>query len=129
MSNVAKLSIAEPPVRTAIPFPESTIRLPHQRLIDRPRLARLLDAHDADLMVLLRAPAGYGKTALLQQRADHCQRQGDIIAWMTLERRDADPMSFAMHLNAALEKQGLVIEQRGQDSSGNLGFYSWQALI
>lgn len=129
MSNVARAIVPEPLALDTVPYPESTIRLPQQKLIERPRLARLLEAHDADLIVLLRAPAGYGKTALLQQRANACQRKGDIVAWMTLERRDADPMSFAMHLNAALERQGLIIEQRGPDTMGQFGFFSWQAVI
>lgn len=129
MNEVAGGLMLATPEREPVPFPESTIRLPNLKLIDRPRLMRLLEAHDGDPIVLLRAPAGYGKTALLQQRADQCQRIGDIVAWMTLERRDSDPMSFAMHLNAALEKQGLGIEQKVPDPTGNLGFYSWQALI
>lgn len=129
MNKAAVAVMPGPRVQESVPYPESTIRLPQQKLIERPRLARLMEAHDADLIVLLRAPAGYGKTALLQQRANACQRNGDIVAWMTLERRDVDPMSFAMHLVAALEKQGVVIEQRGPDTMGNMGFYSWQAVV
>ena len=107
----------------------ASIRLPQQTLIARPRLARLLEAHDGARIVLVRAPAGYGKTGLLQQRASRCQQAGDIVAWLTLDRRDADPMSFAVHLNAALARQGVTIEDRGPRPSENLGYYGWQAVI
>jgi LuxR family maltose regulon positive regulatory protein len=110
------------------PCSKSSIRVPRQTLIERPRLMRVLTQHDTARLVLLRAPAGYGKTGLLQQWASACQPD-DIVAWLTLDQRDRDPMFFAAHLNAALEGFGIAIEEPGSGMAGSLRFYGWQAII
>lgn len=53
-------------------------------------------------LVLIRAPAGYGKTTLLQQYAAHCRSQRIDTAWLRLDAADNDFHRFLLHLNAAL---------------------------
>ncbi|MGH3392943.1 MAG: hypothetical protein ACRDOO_29095, partial [Actinomadura sp.] len=63
--------------------------LPHHRLIHRPRLLRRLDAADGPLVVLS-APAGAGKTALLADWSRGRLARGDC-AWLSLDAHDNRP--------------------------------------
>lgn len=111
-----------------LPYRRSSIRVPRQGLVERPRLMRVFEAHDSDRLIMLNAPAGYGKTALLQQWAN--SRAGhDVVAWLALGPRDSDPMVLATHLNAALEHHGVAIEEPGAGMAGSLRYYSWQAVL
>ncbi|OGS52674.1 MAG: hypothetical protein A3J40_10065 [Erythrobacter sp. RIFCSPHIGHO2_12_FULL_63_10] len=112
-----------------LPHGRSSIRVPRQVLIERSRLLRLLEDRDAVRIVLLKAPAGYGKTGILQQWAGRCGSKGDLMAWLTLDSRDSDPMYFALHLNAALGEYAVAIEEPGARISGSMRFYGWQAII
>lgn len=71
------------------------------RLVDRARLATLLDQADtAHLpLVLISAPAGSGKSTLAAAwAADH----GAPVAWLQLEESDADPARFWVSVVAAI---------------------------
>lgn len=117
----------EPNVRD-LPYRKASIRVPQRDLVDRPRLTGLIGRHAGARLVLLNAPAGYGKTALLQQCAD--SEAGNVsIAWLTLGARDCDPMVFATHLNAALGDHGVIIDEPGAGMAGSLRYYGWQAVI
>jgi LuxR family maltose regulon positive regulatory protein len=63
--------------------------LPHHHLIHRPRLLRRLDAADGPLVVLS-APAGAGKTALLADWSRGRLARGDC-AWLSLYAHDNRP--------------------------------------
>jgi LuxR family transcriptional regulator, maltose regulon positive regulatory protein len=63
--------------------------LPHHHLIHRPRLLRRLDAADGPLVVLS-APAGAGKTALLADWSRGRLARGDC-AWLSLDAHDNRP--------------------------------------
>lgn len=61
-------------------------------------------APEADRLVLVRAPAGFGKTTAMQQaraRIDQ-QQPGTDTAWLTLERADNDVGRFLTRLGEAL---------------------------
>ena len=105
------------------------LRIPQQSLVERPRLIDLLLRHNHARLVLLQAPAGYGKTSLLQQWASECLASGDTVAWMSLDARDRDPMSFAGHLNVALGEQHGGIAGLVEAQSGSRQYYGWQAII
>jgi LuxR family maltose regulon positive regulatory protein len=68
--------------------------VPRSRLIER-----LQTGIDRGL-VLVCAPAGYGKTALLAQWIDHI---GFPAAWLSLDASDNDPIRFWRHAVAALD--------------------------
>src|SRR3954470_4677972 len=73
---------------------------PRRRLVQR---ARLTDRMRADpRLVLVAAPAGFGKTTLLAQwlAAESSRRR---VAWLALDPRDADLRLFLTHLAAAIQ--------------------------
>jgi LuxR family maltose regulon positive regulatory protein len=68
----------------------------------RPRLYRLLDAglSDHHRLLLICAPAGYGKTTLLAGWSTTCARP---VAWLNLEEGDGDPVQFVTAVAMALQ--------------------------
>jgi ATP/maltotriose-dependent transcriptional regulator MalT len=67
----------------------------------RPRLARALGDGLARGRVLICAPAGSGKTALL---ADWARNGGRPVAWLGLDAGDSDPVRFWRYAVAALDR-------------------------
>jgi LuxR family maltose regulon positive regulatory protein len=86
---------------------ETKFYVPRSRrdLVPRPRLAERLDRGTALKLVLVSAPAGFGKTTLLTEwlaagpagPADERR-----AAWLSLDRADNDPASFWTYVVAAL---------------------------
>ncbi len=70
---------------------------PRPGFVARPRLAGAL----AGGLVLVCAPAGFGKTALL---ADWLRSGGRPVAWLSLDAGDNDPVRFWRHVVAALDR-------------------------
>jgi LuxR family maltose regulon positive regulatory protein len=60
-------------------------------------LARLFRAPPYGVVVV-QAPAGHGKSTLLQQAKHAGEAQGAITAWLTLDEADNDMRRFAGHL-------------------------------
>lgn len=76
----------------------------------RPRLTDLLQQlNQADgRVVVVSAPAGYGKTSLIASWI-HAQKWN--TAWLSLDERDNQFVQFFAYLVAALERIGIPIEQ------------------
>jgi LuxR family transcriptional regulator, maltose regulon positive regulatory protein len=72
---------------------------PRPDMVPRPRLAERLDEGLARGLILVCAPAGYGKTVLL---ADWARRGQLPVAWLSLDVGDNDPARFWRHGVAAL---------------------------
>jgi ATP/maltotriose-dependent transcriptional regulator MalT len=72
-----------------------------QDFVERPRLAERLDEGLSRELVLVCAPAGYGKTVLL---ADWARRSRRPVAWLSLDTGDNDPARFWRHAVAALDQ-------------------------
>ena len=70
-------------------------------LVPRPRLAERLDEGLVRGIILVCAPAGYGKTVLL---ADWARRGEHLAAWLSLDAGDNDPARFWRHAVAALDR-------------------------
>ena len=70
---------------------------PRPGFVARPRLAGAL----AGGLVLVCAPAEFGKTALL---ADWLRSGGRPVAWLSLDAGDNDPVRFWRHVVAALDR-------------------------
>ena len=95
--------------RPGSPRPERDVLLatklhvpgPRPGFVPRPRLAERLDEGLARGLVLVCAPAGYGKTALL---ADWARRGERPVAWLSLDAGDNDPARFWRHAVAALDR-------------------------
>jgi LuxR family maltose regulon positive regulatory protein len=78
---------------------------PRRGLVLRPRLSERLDRGAASKLVLVSAPAGFGKTTLLTEwlAAGPAGPGGErLAAWLSLDRGDNDPASFWAYVIAAL---------------------------
>ena len=69
--------------------------------VPRPRLAQRLDEGADRGLVLICAPAGSGKTAVL---ADWARSGHRLAAWLSLDAGDNDPARFWRHAVAALDR-------------------------
>jgi LuxR family maltose regulon positive regulatory protein len=80
-----------------------------EQAIPRPRLTQLIEKGLRKRLILISAPAGYGKTSLLAGWLEEYQHR---IAWLTLDEIDNDPnrfMDYFIHslywsLNSKLKK-------------------------
>ena len=82
---------------------------PRPGFVPRPRLTERLDEALGRGVVLVCAPAGYGKTALLASWAQRCQQP---VAWLSLDAGDNDPARFWRHAVAALDQVCPGISER-----------------
>jgi LuxR family transcriptional regulator, maltose regulon positive regulatory protein len=80
---------------------------PRPDFVSRPRLVQGLDDGLARGLILVSAPAGSGKTALL---ADWARRRP--VAWLSLDAGDNDPVRFWRHAIAALDRLRPGLAQR-----------------
>ena len=68
----------------------------------RSRLEEITDQAMGKRLVLVCAPAGYGKTTLMSQWAAQLCEQGRRIAWLTLDEGDNDPGRLYYYLDLVL---------------------------
>jgi LuxR family maltose regulon positive regulatory protein len=82
---------------------------PQPGFVPRPRLAEALGEGLARGLVVVCAPAGFGKTALLADWAGTGRRP---VAWLSLDAADNDPARFWRHVVAALDRACPGIAER-----------------
>ena len=104
------------------------LHLPGTRpdLVPRPRLMARLHEGLAQGMVLVCAPAGYGKTVLL---ADWARRGGHPAGWLSLDAGDNDPARFWRHAVAALDRARPGTGERVAPLLGPPAPTSFQGLV
>jgi LuxR family maltose regulon positive regulatory protein len=85
--------------------------VPLQRacLIPRPRLTPQLERAQGGDVILISAPAGFGKTTLVTEWA--AGKRG-LIAWLSLDEADNDPVRFWRYIVASLRT---VFDEIGQE--------------
>jgi ATP/maltotriose-dependent transcriptional regulator MalT len=103
--------VAEPPAATPIGVAASGedallatklhVPGPQPGFVARPRLLERLEEGLARGLLLVCAPAGFGKTSLLANWARRGQRP---VAWLSLDEGDNDPARFWRHVVAALDR-------------------------
>ena len=86
---------------------ETKLYVPRSRrgLVLRPRLSERLDRGAASKLMLVSAPAGFGKTTLLAEwlaAGPAAPADERLAAWLSLDRGDNDPASFWAYVIAAL---------------------------
>jgi LuxR family transcriptional regulator, maltose regulon positive regulatory protein len=88
----------------ARPVIVTKIRPPRRRrdILARPRLYQYLADNLDRKLILVSAPAGYGKTSLL---VDFAQAAGLPVCWYRVETADADPPAFFEYLLASLAQR------------------------
>jgi len=82
-------------------------------LILRKRLGGMLVAGNLPKLVLVTAPAGYGKTTLLAQYFDLLGRKDYHCVWFSVDRSDSEPAEFLRYLINALQTE---IADLGEES-------------
>lgn len=95
-----------------IPITRTKIVIPRRRseLISRPRLTSLLDGLLDNRLIILSAPAGYGKTSLL---VDFSQTTQWPMCWYSLDNLDRDLQRFIAYFISAIR---LRYSEFGQSS-------------
>jgi LuxR family maltose regulon positive regulatory protein len=94
--------------------------------VPRPRLVEALDEGLARRLILVDAPAGFGKTALL---ADWARRGNRLVAWLSLDAGDNDPARFWRHAIAALDRVQPGIGERAGPLLGPPAPSSFDGLV
>ncbi|MBN1190376.1 MAG: hypothetical protein JXA46_11535 [Dehalococcoidales bacterium] len=74
-------------------------------MVYRPRLQALLQSGLNGRLLLISAPAGFGKTSLLSEWLADCR---GITAWISLDKGDNDPAKFLRYLIASLQPAGPI---------------------
>ncbi len=86
-------------------------------MVARPRLSAAQNAAARSRVVMVSAPAGYGKSTLVAQWSDLDPRDS---AWVALGPADNDPAVLLAHLVAALERTRPACRQLVEELSGNM---------
>ena len=71
------------------------------RAVARPRLLARMQASPSRRLTTITAPAGYGKTTLVNQ---WCEQRQAPVAWLSLDEHDDEPRRFWRYLVGALER-------------------------
>ena len=84
---------------------------PQPNSIQRPRLTQLINKSLDRKLILISAPAGFGKTTLLSEWILSSQQR---VSWISLEDADNDPTRFWNYFIGALQilQEGLVKDAR-----------------
>lgn len=96
-------------------------------VIERPRLLRAIESEPTKPMVLVAAPAGSGKTALMAQWLEARQRAGvpDAVVWVTHEPGDSRPDLFWSVVTDALDQAGIPPADDDPQQGSDSGPYQW----
>ena len=83
---------------------ETKLFIPPQRpdLVLRPHLIDLMERGMSGDLIVISAPAGFGKSTLA---ASWAQRSQESIAWLSLDEDDNDPARFLSYIVASFQKQ------------------------
>ena len=84
-------------------------------VVARPRLSAVQRAAGRSRVVLVSAPAGYGKSTLVAQWSDLDPR---ATGWVQLGPGDNDPVVLLAHVAAALERTGPLCDELLEELSG-----------
>jgi LuxR family maltose regulon positive regulatory protein len=91
--------MTSPLVATKLYIPQ-----PRQGLVERPRLLERMQRGAQSKLVLISAPAGFGKTTLLAEWLATRQSGERGIAWLSLDQTDNEAAAFWTHVVAALRE-------------------------
>ena len=88
----------------ASPLLETKLYIPKWRpgLVSRPRLIERLDQGIERKLILVSAPAGFGKTTALAEWVAATPASERPAAWVSLDQSDNDPAHFWAYFIAAL---------------------------
>lgn len=84
---------------------------PNIDLVHRPRLLEQLDAATRGKIVLLIAPAGFGKSTVLGQWNESWDADGKLFAWLSLDDGDSEIHQFMAYCILTLANAGVDVGQ------------------
>ena len=90
----------------AAPLILTKLRVPslRPRTVPRTRLIKQLAPEIGIQLILVVAPAGYGKSTLLAEWSQSLQQRGVAVAWYALDTGDDTPILFGSYLAATLDQ-------------------------
>ena len=114
------------PIHQGKLFPATGTRKP----LIRPRLDSSTEVLEGIFpVIVVAAPAGYGKSTLLARWHQQLLERGVSSAWLSLDEDDNDTARFLLHLVAALQRAGAQIGNDPADTmSGDFAGDSMSAL-
>ena len=71
-------------------------------VLTRPRLLELVDSMVEKRLMLISAPAGYGKTSLM---VDYASTSRIPVCWYAIDKLDFDPNRFIAYFVASIQQQ------------------------
>ncbi|MEE2035311.1 protein kinase domain-containing protein [Rhodococcus chondri] len=111
---------------TTPPVPATRFRppVPGRRLVARRRLLDVLGAEQRRRLVVVHAPAGYGKTMLALQWRYVLDQQDVPVAWLNVDHDDNNVVWFLAHLVEAIrqvrptlaQELGQVLDEHGDEA-------------
>lgn len=75
-------------------------------LVDRGRLINRLEAARQCKVIIVNAPAGFGKSTILCQWYEAHDKNEDIFSWLSLDEGDAEPRQFLSYVVLSMAKGG-----------------------
>ncbi|MXO66828.1 helix-turn-helix transcriptional regulator [Altericroceibacterium endophyticum] len=115
-------------MRNPLPNPQIADGLGLPTTIARTRLKPCREAAERARITLLRAPAGYGKTSLLQDWQDAFLRSGAKVLFFSLSRWDTDFRRFWQTLLLATRRAGWPVEFPGDVENSQLAPHFFEEL-
>lgn len=97
-----------------------------QDLLHRAHLVEKLEESSHLPLILISAPAGYGKSVLVSQWLKHYQKD---FSWLSLDESMNDSFVFITYLIDTLEKTGDSKILRFYENKQELHFLSWEVTI
>jgi LuxR family transcriptional regulator, maltose regulon positive regulatory protein len=90
---------------TPSPLLATKLHIPRPRPgnVARPRLQERLDRIFESKLTLISAPAGFGKSTLLGEWLAAAPRDERLVAWLSVDEADNEPLTFWTYLIAALQ--------------------------
>jgi LuxR family transcriptional regulator, maltose regulon positive regulatory protein len=75
-----------------------------QGLIERPRLLGMISQLSGKRLIVIKGPAGFGKTSLAVAWLEALQQSGNRVAWLTIDSDDDEPATFHFYVAQALQR-------------------------
>lgn len=97
--------------------------------IDRPRLLSLVGQVQNIQVSVIKASAGFGKTSLAASWAEALRRNGNLIAWLTLDSDDSEPARFFFYIGHALRRASDSIGTSATDLLANVSLVPVKTII
>ena len=98
-------------------------------IIDRPRLFQLVSAAPSARLVVITAPAGFGKTSFAAAWLARLRAAGHRTAWLTIDPEDDEPARFLHYVACALLRATDDIDPSAVGLSSETSLVARQAIV